>query len=89
MKIAKPVYRFDRWIGDKRCCQREKALSQDEMHKPFVRPKRNKNNLPDSWDTKWIKRRKSWKHRVKKKKQWMPHIMSVFEWKYIRDIRWW
>ena len=89
MKIARPVYRYGMWIGQKSCCQREKALSQDDMHKCHVRTKRNRNHLPSSWDTKFIKRQKSWKHRVKKKKQWMSHIFSVGEWEGIRGLSWW
>ena len=71
MKVAKPVYRYDIWCGSKAFGgAREKALSQDEMHKPYVRGRRKAKHLPDCWtDTKWIKRQKSWKHRCKKKKQ--------------------
>ena len=81
MKIAKPVYKYDMFCGTKKFAgPREKSLAQDEMHKPYVRARRNHNNLPDGWcDTKWIKRQKSWKHRCKKKKQWMKHIMGAFE----------
>jgi hypothetical protein len=71
----------------------EKALSQDEDHKPYVRPSRNASNLPDSWDdTKWIlvKRYRCWKDRVKKQKQWEPHWSSMREWKWLRGIEdWW
>ena len=89
MKIAKPVYRVDDfWIGQKSFSgTREKSLAQDEMHKPYVRAKRNSNHLPDDWDdTKFIHREKSWKHRVKKRHQWMKHIMTLSEWNWIRDI---
>jgi hypothetical protein len=46
-----------------------KALAQDEDHKPYVRGKQSPANLPNSWDTKWIKREKSWKSH-KLRKQW-------------------
>jgi hypothetical protein len=81
LKVAKPCYRYDMWCGSKAFGgPREKSLAQDSMHKPYVRAARNANNLPDAWDdTKFIKRQKSWKHRCKKKKQWMKHIMGALE----------
>ena len=81
MKQAKAVYRYELWcsnyaIGGKY----EKSLSDDSEHKPYVRAKRNKNNLPDPWDnTKPLPMFKSWKHRSKCRKQWMKHKVSLNE----------
>ena len=47
-----------------------KALAQDEDHKPYVRAKQRPANMPNTWDTKWIKREKSWKS-DKKRKQYL------------------
>lgn len=41
-----------------------------ERDKEYVRPKRNKTNLPNSWDTQWIKVPKSWKDLYKKQCQY-------------------
>jgi hypothetical protein len=70
---------------------RLKALAQDEDHKPYVRAKQNANHLPDSWDeTKFIKTRKSWKYRVKKRRQWTPHWMTFREWHWLHGTwNWW
>ncbi len=73
MKVAKPVIQLDHFVRNKSCCMKERALSLDEMHKPYVRGSRKSNNLPDSWDTTWIRRQKSWKYRCRKKHQWEKH----------------
>lgn len=84
MKRARPVYQFSFFIGTKSSCNNERALSVDPDIKPFVRAKRRNKNLPDSYDTKWIRRQRSWKHRCKKAKQWMQHFMTDFEKKFIK-----
>jgi hypothetical protein len=69
---------------------REKALSLDPEHKPHIRGSRKCPNLPDTYDTKWIRVKKSWKDRVRKKRQWMPHWMSFREWNWLHGIEdWW
>lgn len=91
--MAKFVYRNPHFsVGSKAFGgTQEKSLCQDEDHKPCIRAKRNASHLPDGWDdTKFIHWKKSWKHRVRKKKQWMPHIMSIAEWKWVHGIsEWW
>lgn len=68
IKTIKPIYRLDNlWFRRPRSQQERKFADRD--HK-FVRPKRNKTNLPDDCDTQIIKRQKSWKHHSKTKKQW-------------------
>lgn len=93
LKMAKPVYRNPMFMCGVKAFggPREKALSLDEEHKPYVRGARKYPHLPDAWsDTKFIRRKKSWKHRVKKRHQWMPHFIVPSEWAFIRDIRdWW
>lgn len=51
----------------------KKAAERDGK---LVRAKRNKNNLPDPWDTQWIKIQRNWKWQSKKRRQWWP-------------VRWW
>ena len=88
MKIAKPVYKYDWFCGNKSFANGKlKSLAQDSMHNPYVRAKQNGNNLPEGWDTKWIKRQKSWKHRSKKKKQWVFHKKSDNEIKFVMKKR--
>lgn len=82
MKIAKLIYKFDIWVRHF-SCKKEKALSLDEDHKQYIRAKRNKNHLPDSWtDTRWISKIKSWKNRSKVKHQYEPHVQSEYELNY-------
>lgn len=46
-----------------------------EAYPEFVRPKRNKTNLPSSWDDKLICTNfKSWKESHKCRKQWMKNL---------------
>jgi hypothetical protein len=59
--------------------RRERLLSVDEEHKPYIRGKRSTNYLPNSWDTQWIRRpKKSWKERSKNKHQYdkVYHTLS-------------
>lgn len=88
MKKAKPIYRYDMWMGTKSFASAwEKSISQDSMHKPYVRNKRTKPNLPDNWkDTKRLKKYKSWKHRSKKKYQWEKHKEGLTNTKTIKII---
>ena len=75
MNLKKPRIFVREDVGTKFLAgKREKSIAQDSMHKPYVRKKRNSNNLPDGYDdTKRIKIPKSWKHRVRKKRQWELH----------------
>lgn len=48
-------------------------------HQPYVRGKRNKRNLPNSWDDyHYARREKGWK-RTKKKRQWMKKGDKLYE----------
>lgn len=88
-KMGRHCPQFDKFIRTRDCCMTERRLSVGDEHKPYVRPKRF-NDLPDSWDTQFIPRIKSWKHRARKRKQWMAHVMPVAEWKWIRGLTtWW
>ena len=79
MKLSKLIYIIDRWAR-RFSSKREKALSLDEDHKKYIRAKRNKNHLPDSWsDTRWIPKIKSWKNRSKVSHQYEKHVQSEFE----------
>jgi hypothetical protein len=92
VKVAKFVYRNPHLhVGAKAFAgTREKALSLDKDHKPYVRGARTWHHLPDSYDdTKWLVRYRSWKHRVKKRHQWVAHVMRPNEWAWIRGIRDW
>lgn len=92
MKIAKPIYRSksEFWVGAYMTgIHRERCKAVDEEHKPYVRCARNEHHLPDGFtNTKWIRRKKSWKHRVKKKRQWVKHFVSWFEEKLFSE-GWW
>ena len=72
---------MDCWIGRKSCCSSERKQACDKDIKPYIRPKRNINYLPDSWNTKWINVRqfRNWKHRCKKKHQWEKHKQTPDE----------
>lgn len=48
--------------------KQERTMAQRD--KKYVRAKRNSTNLPNSWDTQWIKIPKSWKDLYKKRCQW-------------------
>ena len=77
-RIGKYIYRcLTHWVrhyGGKK----EKALA--ERDKEYIRAKRNKKHLPDSWtDTRWIKRCKSWKARSKANHQYEKREYSNFE----------
>jgi hypothetical protein len=90
VKMGRHCPEFDIWIRQKSCCMDERRAYYDEDHRQYVRPKRNPNHLPDSWDTRFIHREKSWKNRARKKKQYIPHMCTVTEWKWVRGITtWW
>ena len=92
-KMAKLVVRNPNFSCGTKSFQgtREKALSLDPEHKPYVRGRRRYPNLPDGRsDTKWIRIKKSWKYRTRKRKQWMPHWMTFREWNWLHDVKdWW
>ena len=48
----------------------ERTANDDLEIREYVRPKRNKNNLPTSWDDIPIKSTKSWKDISKKRHSW-------------------
>jgi len=48
--------------------KQERTMAQRD--KKYVRAKRNSTNIPNSWDTQWIKIPKSWKDLYKKRCQW-------------------
>ena len=93
MKVAKPIYRNPNlgFCGSKAFSgTREKALSLDKEHRPYIRGSRMYPHLPNDWDTKFIPRQRSWKTRVKKRHQWVKHIMTPGEWRWVRGIGdWW
>ena len=83
-RIGKYIYRcLTKWVrhyGGKK----EKALA--ERDKEYIRAKRNKNHLPDSWtDTRWIRRSKSWKARSKANHQYEKRDYSNFELNYFYE----
>lgn len=58
-------------ISTFKSCMNEKRSSVDNEWKEFIRPKRSINNLPDSWNTQWIRRpKRSWKEKSKNKHQY-------------------
>lgn len=88
MKRAKPVYTMSNYIGTKASCNVERALSVDPEIKPFVRAKRSNKNLPNSYDTKWIRRQRSWKHRARKASQHIKHFMTAIEKNFLKTGIW-
>lgn len=53
--------------------RREKELLCDPDHRRYSRGARHESSLPDSdTNTKLIKKLKSWKHRTKRERQWIP-----------------
>lgn len=54
------------WMRNPKTTQ-EARYSQDEDHKNFVRSKRNKKNLPNSYDDIIINSEKNWKSKRRKK----------------------
>ena len=78
-KKVKEWIRAGLYIGHLKTTLREKKKSVDEEHKPFIRGKRTTNNLPNSWNTQWIRRpKKSWKEKTKNKHQYdqIQHTLS-------------
>ena len=65
---------------------REIALACDEEHIPLIRGKRNKRALYNYSDFSYEREAEprpiqlSWKHRCKKRHQWVKHHYSFFEW---------
>ena len=56
--------------GWKWCDKTERILANTKSQKIYIRGKRRKRYLPNSWDTKWISIPKSWKDKFKKKHQY-------------------
>jgi hypothetical protein len=82
MKLSKLIYRIDLWAR-RFSSKKEKALAVSDEHKDFVRAKRNKTHLPDSWtDTRWIPKIQSWKSRAKTNHQYEKHVQSEYELNY-------
>lgn len=79
LKWAKEIYRFDWWIGKGKSTQNEKKANSDPEVKSYIRAKRQTNNLPDCWDTRWIPKIKNWKHRSKVKHQYDKHKINSVE----------
>ena len=78
-KQVKEWIRFGLNIGRFKSVRKERLLSVDEEHKPYIRSKRSINYLPNSWDTQWIRRpKKSWKEKSKNKHQYdkVYHTLS-------------
>jgi hypothetical protein len=78
-KQVKEWIRCGLHISHFKSVRRERLLSVDEEHKPYIRSKRSTNYLPNSWDTQWIRRpKKSWKERSKNKHQYdkVYHTLS-------------
>ena len=76
LKLGKLFLRFGN-ICSRYGSHREKHLAVDEMHKPYIRAKRNISNLPDTYTrTRWIPIIKNWKHRAKVNHQWEKHKIS-------------
>lgn len=63
--MAARVKRYTRRVRTTQ--ERRESLSFKNTN--MVRPARNFRNLPNSWDTAWIREEKSWKEK-KNKKQW-------------------
>ena len=65
---------------------REMALACNEEHLPFIRSKRNKQALYNYSDFSYEREAEpnpdqlSWKHRCKKRHQWVKHRYSFYEW---------
>ena len=65
---------------------REMALACNEEHFPFIRSKRNKQALYNYSDFSYEREAEpkpdqlSWKHRCKKRHQWVKHRYSFYEW---------
>lgn len=81
LKKAKDWIRYGLSISKYNNLQ-EKKLCEDDEHKPYIRGKRRKNYLPDSYTyTRWIHRpgHMSWKTISKNKKQYYPHKKSYNE----------
>jgi hypothetical protein len=89
MKRAKICLRTGEYVRcRRRSAQQEKKVACDEMHKPFVRGKRSVRQLPDTWDTQFIKIQRSWKWRCRKTRQWLSHKLTSYEIKYLKVGKW-
>lgn len=74
-KIYTSILRYARRYSTSK---RERALA--ERDKEYIRSKRSVKYLPDAWtNTRWIKRKKSWKATSKKSKQYNEHKLSNYE----------
>ena len=80
MYYSKKIYKFfnDFWIIHVHIYKELKASSDNE-NKKYIRASRNTKNLPNTYNTQWIKKIKSWKHRSKKHHQYETHKMSKGE----------
>jgi len=82
-KRAKEIYRqTDVWIRRLRT-QSERRKAADPEIMDLIRPSRNVTNLPDSWDTQFIHKEKSWKHRCRKNHQYEFHYQTEDEINYV------
>jgi len=62
-------YKFFRMCRHMRTTQEKRAYG-GRKNNPLVRAKRNPANLPDNWDSIWVRQPKTWKH--KRKTQYNP-----------------
>ena len=79
-KQAKKIFRMDFFCRHIRT-RNEHAANSNPEHKKYVRKARGPRNLPNSWDTQWIKKTQSfsWKDRCKKSFQHLRHRLSTME----------
>lgn len=88
LKQPKKYYRYEFVSSDRRRkagFHREMTLACDEEHLPFIRSKRNKHALFYYSDFSYEREaepwpdQRSWKHRCKKRHQWVKHRYSLRE----------
>ena len=88
LKQPKKYYRYEFVSSDRRRkagFHREMTLACDEEHLPFIRSKRNKHALFYYSDFSYEREaepwpdQRSWKHRCKKRHQWVKHHYSLRE----------
>ncbi len=65
--------------------QNERVANSDPDHVEYVRKARSSRNLPNSYDTQWIKKVQSfsWKDRCRKSAQYLRHRLSRLERKHM------
>lgn len=83
MYYPKKIYKFfnDIWVRHIHI-YKELKESSDLENKKYIRASRNRNNLPNTYNTQWIKKIKNWKHRSKKQHQYEKHKLSKGELNY-------